>query len=774
VLKINGYTRKDVGYEYPSYVPDKAVDTGGYYGINGASLSRQMLHLQGPNSNNTWGEYSQTIGGDDLRQRLQSKGESFELKVPAYVWQMKSKGDGVPASEGGDEMVLHIGSGQGIRDRIGAGASVGGTTATTTPLDGLAICFNETQQTLSLFWNGKRLWQLSPSTSAADLARLLASPDSSQSGTQLLDLLKTQANSFMEPDSGLYNNSGINTGPEVMSILGRWFNNLFTSGFYLRYQQGAFSQAGKTYQGRLIFEVANAMRYLPYEYGTFSDTPRLNSIDKGLQLSIPIEQAIQFNGTSVNLNAYGWSGGNRGVHALAGIEFNTDKPLEGLNLGNLKPVGDLNGDGYQDMIGLGSLASGWNYDYNLDLPNNNLSERGTSSDKTEENSFTLNKGANGAAISRSTLTSPVIVWGGTGNVSLDSLTPILRGSAKDFTYTDASSSLVNLDNFTAAANVLYQPLGDVNGDGFDDVAIMDTGTSGSTYVLYGGPGLRDAKSYLERFRVFFPETRAKDTTNLPIKDSESYNVYLKSNASGFGIDSNGTSNAWINAINLERSANNNSNSSQPAFGGVRVTKITGISGQQLANLSGGGDFSGDGLGDIFLTSQLSQQDPSRFVMFGTDATRSITILGTPNSDSLKGTPGNDVIVSGAGNDIIQGQGGMDAINAGPGDDQIYVNDDQFRRIDGGSGDDTIILQGQRNQGWDFTRLASGGRIRNIENLDLKDFGANTITLNAAAVRAMSPSGKLVLNGDLQTDTPECCWPAPSAMPSRLPRVTQPK
>ena len=738
---------------------------------NGRNLSRKMLDLGGVNTANSFGQYSRSIGGSELSQWLSQKGESFEFKLPAYIWQMKSKGGGTPAKGGADEMVLHIGSGMGIKSRLGD------STKGPTSLDGLAISFNEYEGNLTLFWNGERIWQAGFGMTDQDQSRLLTSLG--YSGSDAKQKLLDHARRFMIQDSGLHNaTDGMDTGPELMSIVGRWFANLMSSGLYVRYQAGSFTETvgaeTTTYQGRLIVEAANGSRYMPWESG-FPNTFRLNELNKGLQISIPLKEAIKLDAAEVNFNAYGWSGGWPGVHALAGFEFNTDKPLEGANLRRLTPVGDLNGDGFQDLVGLGTLASGWNYDYLLDLPNNNLKQRGYGSELNQDRDFLPANGANGEGIQRSTLISPVIVWGSaSGDINLDALTPIVRGSTNAYLPKDnwnpsgtnsKDPGLKQLDNFTDADNVHYVALGDVNSDGFDDLGIADTGirvdstTGGNAYILYGGPGLQSARSHLTRFGAFFPETRAKDLTNLTIQDRPAPDVYLTSNPKGFGIDSKGNSTAWINAINLERTAASVDNL-DPAFGGVEVTKITGINGQELAHLSAGGDFSGDGIPDLFLTSQtndqkqpLEQQLPTRYVVFGSDLTGSYTIKGTANSDSLKGTVTNDVIVSLAGNDIVQGKGGMDAISTGPGDDQIYLDDDQFRRIDGGSGTDTLVLQGQRNQSWDFTKLASPSRLHSIESIILNDYGANALTLNAAAVRALSSNGTLTIDGDLQSDTP---------------------
>ena len=233
IRKVNGVKNIETGGIHYGTNPDyqSFAETGGDLGVNGASLSRQMMHFLSKPTQSTVpvgsGQYSSRIGGGDLRYFLQNRAESFELKVPAYVWAMKSKGDGIPQNMGVDDFVIHIGSGQDIFTAT-ENITVGAPSTSAINLDGLAVCFNANQQTFSLFWNGNRLIQLGPSSSEADLALLLSSADSKQTGSELLALLKRQANDFMAPDGGLHNSDGLDKGYELMSILGNWFDNLFT------------------------------------------------------------------------------------------------------------------------------------------------------------------------------------------------------------------------------------------------------------------------------------------------------------------------------------------------------------------------------------------------------------------------------------------------------------------------------------------------------------------------------------------------------------------
>lgn len=196
--------------------------------------------------------------------------------------------------------------------------------------------------------------------------------------------------------------------------------------------------------------------------------------------------------------------------------------------------------------------------------------------------------------------------------------------------------------------------------------------------------------------------------------------------------------------------------------GVHIDSFTGIPGYSIDGIDGTGntnDFNGDGIADLYINTEANPganvATESAYILYGNqdlvipDATE---ILGTPYSDSLKGTVVNDNIFGFAGDDILQGLGGLDVLNGGPGNDLIYATGNQFHSVNGGTGTDALALRGSLDQSWDFTDLAN--RILNIESISLENYGANNLTLNAAALAAITSSeGTLFVDGDQHPLTP---------------------
>ena len=87
-------------------------------------------------------------------------------------------------------------------------------------------------------------------------------------------------------------------------------------------------------------------------------------------------------------------------------------------------------------------------------------------------------------------------------------------------------------------------------------------------------------------------------------------------------------------------------------------------------------------------------------------------------------------------------GGNDVLRSGAGDDQLSVTDDLFNKIDGGGGNDTLIVD---DFDLDLTNI-SNLIIESVEALDITGTGDNTLTLSLEDVFDLSETGNIDLSG----------------------------
>ncbi|MEM8686294.1 MAG: tandem-95 repeat protein [Pseudomonadota bacterium] len=122
-----------------------------------------------------------------------------------------------------------------------------------------------------------------------------------------------------------------------------------------------------------------------------------------------------------------------------------------------------------------------------------------------------------------------------------------------------------------------------------------------------------------------------------------------------------------------------------------------------------------------------------------------TISASAEPVSKTGTTGNDLLLGGFQDDTIDGEGGQDILLGFSGNDILEVSDATFHKVDGGSGQDTLVLDGTDLDltSFNLSKLAS------IERIDLKDANADTLTLDFNAVMGLSETVNTELNTILE-------------------------
>ena len=447
--------------------------------------------------------------------------------------------------------------------------------------------------------------------------------------------------------------------------------------------------------------------------------------------------------------------GTRGF-ALTGI-------ANGDTLGDsVSSAGDVNGDGYDDLIigakGAGSDAGATYVVYG------GASVPGTGgvldlSDLDGTNGFTLTGIVAGDQSGRSVSSAGDVNGDGyddliIGTYGADSLageTYIVYGGASapgtggvldlsDLDGTNGFTLTGSARNDRVGASV--SSAGDVNGDGYDDLIIGADGANGpdgenlagEIHVVYGGASAPGTGGVLDLSAL--DGTNGFTLTGIDAYDRSGVSVSSAGDVNGDGYDD-----LIIGAYQADPDGDMNAGETYVVYGGASAPDTDGVLDLSALDGSNGfilngidaydnsgrsvssaGDVNGDGYDDLVIGAYQADPDGEiwvgeTYVIYGgatgTESLVPVTAQGTAAADNFTGNAGDDSFTAIATNDVVRG---------GAGDDRISITALDFAAIDGGTGVDTLVLDGAGHAGVD-----------SVELFDLSGTGANSLVLDAQAV-----------------------------------------
>ena len=481
---------------------------------------------------------------------------------------------------------------------------------------------------------------------------------------------------------------------------------------------------------------------------------------------------FRFNSPEFNLSILN----ERNGFVLNGID---ERDFSGSSVSS---AGDVNGDGFDDLI-IGAPNADANGQYNAGESYVVFGKAGGFG--VSLNLSTLN-GSNGFVINGINISDfsgysvseagdvngdgfdDLLIGSRGGYISSAGESYVVFGKAAGFSSSLDLSTLNGSNGFAINGidagdylGISVSEAGDVNGDGFDDLIIGAPNAdpngqefAGESYVVFGKAGGFDASLNLS----------ALNGSNGFVLNGVDANDISGRSVSGAGdVNGDGFDDLIIGAPNADPNGQEFAGESYVVFGkaggfgaSLNLVDINGRNGFVINGLdksdfsrfsvSGAGDVNGDGFDDLMVGAPNADPNGQNYagesyVIFGRDFTDSVTRAGTAGNDTLTGTAANDVLVGGLGNDRLIGGGGVDVLYGGAGND-ILSYGAAARRIDGGSGRDTLRIDGNG------ANLDLSNRLREFELIDITGTGNNSLTFTRLDVLNLSDTtNQLIVNGN---------------------------